>query len=70
MTKIILLNDVYEMRARKQKELAFYYEELEKLKIKLMYTQKEINLTNDIIDMIEGDTVMDMKQLIQDKKEK
>lgn len=62
MTKIILLNDVYEMRARKQKELAFYYEELEKLKIKLMYTQKEINLTNDIIDMIEGDSVLDLNK--------
>jgi hypothetical protein len=70
MSKIILLNDIYELRQRKQQELEFYHQELAKLKVKLMFTQKEIDLTTVIIDMIEGETVLDMKQLIQDKKDK
>jgi len=69
MGKIILLSDIYEVRKKKEDELRFYNEELEKLKNKLFFVQKEIDITNFIIDVIERETVVDIKQLVQDKKD-
>lgn len=69
MGKIILLSDIYELRKKKEDELRFYNEELEKLKDKLFFVQKEIDITNFIIDVIERETVVDIKQLVQDKKD-
>jgi len=65
--RIILLDDVYEMRKRKEEELAFYREQLEKLKEKMYFIQSDINLTNVIIGIIENETVVDVKKLIKDK---
>lgn len=66
--KIIFLNDIYEMRERKEKELAFYHEQLKKLNEKLFFVQKEIDLTNYIIDIIEHEKVIDIKNYIEEKK--
>jgi cell division protein FtsB len=60
--KIILLQDVYEMRLRKQEELAFYHAELEKLKAKVGVLNREIDLTNQIIDLIEHEKIFDIKE--------
>lgn len=60
MTKIILLQDIYEMRTRKEEELAFYHKELEKLQIKMSYLRVEMDLTNRIIDMIENEKMMEV----------
>lgn len=65
--KIILLEDIYEIRKRKEQELQFYHNELEKLRNKLFFVQKEIDLTNYIIDIIEQEKVVDVKQLIKEK---
>jgi len=59
--KIILLQDIYEMRRRKEDELAFYHAELEKLKVKVSMINREIDLTNHIIDLIEREKVFDIK---------
>jgi len=67
--KIILLEDIYEIRKRKEEELEFYHQELEKLKGKLFFVQKEIDLTNFIIQIIEKEKVVDIKQLVKEKKE-
>lgn len=69
MGKIILLSDIYEVRKKKEDELRFYNEELEKLKNKLFFIQKEIDITNFIIDIIERETVVDLKQLVEQKKD-
>jgi len=69
MGKIILLSDIYEVRRKKEDELRFYNEELEKLKNKLFFIQKEIDITNFIIDIIERETVVDLKQLVEQKKD-
>jgi len=69
MGKIILLSDIYEVRKKKEDELRFYNEELEKLKNKLFFIQKEIDITNFIIDIIERETVVDIKQLVEQKKD-
>lgn len=66
--KIILLNDIYEMRKRKEEELAFYHEQLEKLKEKMFFVQKEIDITNLCIEIIEKETVLDVKKLVEEKK--
>ena len=66
--KLILLTDIYEMRKRKEEELAFYHEQLEKLKEKMFFIQKDIDITNLCIDIIEKETVVDIKQLIKCKK--
>ena len=67
--KIILLEDIYEIRKRKEEELEFYHQELEKLKGKLFFVQKEIDLTNFIIQIIEKEKVVDVKQLVKEKRE-
>jgi hypothetical protein len=67
--KIILLTDVYEMRKRKEEELAFYNEQLEKLKQKMFFVQKEIDITNLCIEIIEKETVVDIKKLVKEKKD-
>lgn len=66
--RIILIDDVYEIRRRKEEELRFYNEQLDKLKDKMRYVQAEINLTNTIIEIIENEKVLDIKQYITSKK--
>lgn len=66
--KIILLNDIYEMRRRKEEELAFYHDQLEKLQQKMFFLQKDIEITNICIDIIEKETVVDIQKLIGEKK--
>lgn len=56
-SKIILLADVYKKREQKHKELVFYTEKLEELQHKLFFINKEIQITNFIIDMIEKEKV-------------
>ena len=60
--KLIYLAEVLETRVRKEKELEFYAKELEKLKEKMFFLQKDIDLTNIIIDMIEKENVVDFQQ--------
>ena len=61
-SKTILLQDIYEIRDRKEQELKFYHNELEKLRGKLCFIQKEIDLTNYIIDIIEHEKLVDIKK--------
>ena len=65
--KLILLSDVYEMRKRKEQELAYYHEQLEKLKEKMFFIQKDIDITNLCIEIIEKETVVDLKSLGRQK---
>ena len=65
--KLILLDDIYDMRKCKEEELCYYHEELRKLSAKLDLVRREIDLTNQIIDMIEREKVVDMKDRIRSK---
>ena len=60
MSEILMISDLLDIRARKMKELQFYSEQLEELRLKMLYIQKEIDLTNQIIKMIETETIMDI----------
>lgn len=62
-TNIIIIQDLLDTKARKEKELVFYQEELRKLQEKMHYIQLEIQLTSDIIVMIENERMMDLRKL-------
>jgi hypothetical protein len=65
--KILVLDEILDLRARKKKELVFYTLQLEELRNKLYFIQREIDLTNNIIDMIEKERVMDLKKYLNDR---
>lgn len=62
-----MLTDVLEQKVRKEKELEYYQKELEKLQQKMFFIQKDIDVTNLIIDMIEKENVVDLKQNLLSK---
>jgi len=67
MNKLILISDIIEQKVRKEKELQYYQEELEKLKQKMWFIQKDIDVTNIIINMIETEKVVDFKDQMETK---
>ena len=68
-TKLIIdISDIYEQRAVKEKELAFYQAELEKLMFRLGMVQQEIGVTNTIIKLIENEQVLDLQDAINEKR--
>lgn len=66
--KIILIQDLIDTKLRKEQELQFYQAELEKLQQKMWWVKKEIDLTETIIDIIETEKVMDLKENIRNKR--
>jgi hypothetical protein len=69
MTKLIQLTEILETKIRKEKELEFYQKELEKLKQKMFFIKKDIDLTNIIIDIIEQEKVYDIKQHMIERRD-
>lgn len=65
--KLILLDDIYEIRKRKEDELEFYHNELKKLMIRLDLIRHEISVTNQIIELIETEKVVDVQERIRAK---
>ena len=66
MSDILLIKDLIDLRARKKTELEYYNRQLKELKTKMLWIQKEIDLTNDIIDMIEREKVLDLREYLND----
>jgi len=62
MSKLIRITDILETKLRKEKELEYYQKELEKLQQKMFFLKKDIDITNLIINMIEKEKVMDLKE--------
>ncbi len=67
--KVIILTDLLDTRARKEKELQFYADQLKELQQKMYYIQKEITLTNDIINMIRSEKVLDIREHLNKQRE-
>ena len=63
--KVIIIQDLISTRERKQRELHFYQEELHKLQEKMKWIKMEIKLTEDIIQMIEKEKIVDIKDFIK-----
>ena len=64
--KIVLLSDFIEQKVRKEKELEYYTQQLEELQKKLFFLNKEIQLTNLIIDIIDKEQVINVKNYLED----
>lgn len=65
--KLILLADVIENKVRKERELAFYEEELKKLQEKMFWLRRDIDVTNIIIDMVKHEKVFDVKEQMENR---
>jgi len=63
--KIIQIADLINDKLRKEQELEFYEEELQKLLIRMSFVRREINLTNVIIDMIANEEIPDILKNLQ-----
>lgn len=66
--KLIIISDLLDAKSRKERELAFYQKELKELQSKMYWVQKEIDLTTNIIDMIEKEKLLDLQQWMKDRK--
>jgi hypothetical protein len=65
--KLIIISDLLDTKSRKEKELAFYNEQLKELQAKMFWVKKEIDLTTNIIDMIEKEKVLDMQKWMKER---
>ena len=65
---IILLSDIIESKVRKEKELAYYQEQLRDISIKTSQLNNDLSLTQLIIDMINNDGIKDIKEYMIEKK--
>jgi hypothetical protein len=65
--KLIIISDLLDARARKQKELQFYNDQLKELQAKMYWVKKEIDLTTDIIEMIEHEKMLDLQKYLKEK---
>ena len=70
---VISLTDLIESRFKKQREIEYYQETLEKLQRRISELDKEVGITTLIIDMIETERVLTLdekqgKMLLLDSK--
>ena len=63
--KIIVLSELIESKLRKEKEIEFYQKQLMELQTKIMHLQKDVDLTKIIIDIIETDNIIDIKDKVE-----
>ena len=68
--KIVLLTDFIEQKVRKEKELEYYTKTLEELQKKMFFLRKEIQLTNYIIEIVENEKVIDIREYLEDKRDR
>ena len=68
--KIVLLTDFIEQKVRKEKELEYYTKQLEELQKKMFFLRKEIQLRNYIIEIVENEKVIDIREYLEDKRDR
>jgi len=68
--RIIFITDLIDQRLRKEKEIEFYEEQLEEINRKLFWLRKEQHLTQTIIDIIENEKVVDIREQMYEKLSK
>ena len=64
---IIFITDLIDQRLRKEKEIEFYESELVKIEEKLFFLRKEKQLTQFIIDIIEKEQVVDIREQMYER---
>ena len=67
--KILFITDLIDQRLRKEKEITYYEKELQKIEEKLFFLRKEKQLTQFIIDIIEKEKVVDLREQMYERLE-
>ena len=65
MSKLIKITDILETKLRKEKEIEFYEGDIKKIRQKMMFLQKDLDLTKLIISIIEKEKVYDIKEKME-----
>lgn len=63
---IINLQDLIDLRERRKQELEYYSKRLEELNKKLYFIKKDIDLTSYIIELLEKEKLMDLRNITDD----
>jgi len=67
--KILFITDLIDQRLRKEREITYYEKELQKIEEKLFFLRKEKQLTQFIIDIIEKEKVVDLREQMYERLE-
>jgi hypothetical protein len=65
--KLIQITDILETKLRKEKEIEYYKQQIEKIQQKMMFLQKDLDLTQLIISIIEKEKVYDIKETMEQR---
>jgi len=65
--KILFITDLIDQRLRKEKEIEYYEAELRKIEEKLFFLRKEQSLTQFIIEIIQNEKVVDLREQFYEK---
>ena len=65
--KILFITDLIDQRLRKEQEITYYEKELKKIEEKLFFLRKEKQLTQFIIDIIEKEKVVDLREQMYER---
>tara|TARA_B110000977_G_scaffold30323_1_gene39803 strand:+ start:4111 stop:4344 length:234 start_codon:yes stop_codon:yes gene_type:complete len=63
--KLIQITDILETKLRKEKEIEYYRQQIEKIQQKMMFLQKDLDLTQLIISIIEKEKIYDIKESME-----
>ena len=63
--KLIQITDILETKIRKEKEIEYYRQQIEKIQQKMMFLQKDLDLTQLIISIIEKEKIYDIKETME-----
>ena len=67
---IVDITEIFAHKTKKEEELRFYQKELEKLQFRMSMVQREIDVTETIIGMIEEEKVVDLIDLMAERRNK
>lgn len=65
--KILFITDLIDQRLRKEKEIEYYEKELGEITKKLFFLKKEKDLTELIINIIQNEKVIDVRENLYDQ---
>lgn len=65
--KILFITDLIDQRLRKEQEITYYEKELQKIEEKLFFLRKEKQLTQFIIDIIDKERVVDLREQMYER---
>tara|TARA_B100002019_G_scaffold289256_2_gene304499 strand:+ start:2504 stop:2743 length:240 start_codon:yes stop_codon:yes gene_type:complete len=65
--KILFITDLIDQRLRKEREIEYYEKELEEITKKLFFLKKEKDLTELIINIIQSEKVIDVRENLYDQ---